>query len=332
MSITVNHSGLSGSLNNIEVGGTTQLIVHTIDIGMLVEPRGEFEFPNDEEAHREYFQTVPASSLVVSQYQPVHLREVVMPDGTLLTTFDPSEGGAFLGDMRQLIGKVLISHGIDNANYGLHTTSTQEKDHPYVTAQITAHTNRGRYSNGVQVHGFSGGNGIATLFRGYGNEFSHEIGHNYGLGHFVDGFAGSVHRPADAPNSTWGWDRDQRTFLPNFAPTVSNADRCVEDTCQGPYFGRRFGADAMAGGSPHSTFNRYTLYTPNSARLIQEFFEGKAVFSPESPSGFLKWNAATGNMEPFFHTIGFLDRRWQVDKRHQRASCHNSERRPISVD
>jgi len=316
MSITVNYGTESGTLDDIEVGGRSQLIIHTIDVGMLVEPRGEFLFPHDDEAHREYFQTAPVSSLVISQYEPVHFREVVMPDGTRLTTFSPDEGSVHGGDMREAIGKQLISHGINNANYGLHTTpGLNARSHPYTTAQITAHTARGRYSNGVQVHGLSGGNGMATLLQGYGNEFSHEIGHNYGLGHFVDGFAGSLHRRSDEPNSTWGWDADKMRLLPNFSPAITNQDRCVPEAfsgtgaeaCQAPYLGRRFGADAMAGGAPLSGFNRYTLYTPNSARLIQAFFESKAVFDASSGTGFVKWNANTRQMEPYTNTISVLD-------------------------
>jgi len=316
MSMTVNYGAESGTLNDIDVGGRSQLIIHTIDVGMLVEPRGEFLFPDDDEAHREYFQTAPVSSLVISQYEPVHFREVVMPDGTRLTTFSPDEGSVHGGDMREAIGKQLISHGINNANYGLHTTpSLNARSHPYTTAQITAHTARGRYSNGVQVHGLSGGNGMATLLQGYGNEFSHEIGHNFGLGHFVDGFAGSVHRRADEPNSTWGWDTDKMRFLPNFSPAITNQDRCVPEAfsgtgaeaCQAPYLGRRFGADAMAGGAPLSGFNRYTLYTPNSARRIQAFFENKAVFDASSGTGFVKWNANTRKMEPYTNAISVLD-------------------------
>lgn len=89
--------------------------------------------------------------------------------------------------MRQSIGKELISHGIDNANYGINSTAgSGEGSHPYVTAQLAAHTSRGNYANGVQVHGGSGG--IVTLDSTLGNEFSHEVGHNFGLGHYVDGF------------------------------------------------------------------------------------------------------------------------------------------------
>ncbi|MGV3531242.1 MAG: M66 family metalloprotease, partial [Chthoniobacteraceae bacterium] len=208
------------------------------------------------------------------------------------------------GNMRQSIGKELISHGIDNANYGLNSTSGRgERSHPYVAAQLAAHNNRGKYSNGIQVHGGSGGGGIVTLDQSLGNEFSHEVGHNYGLGHYVDGFKGSVHRPADQINSTWGWDADKGRFIPNFAPTRSGKETCVEKECQPPFDGRSFGLDAMAGGAPLSGFNRFTLYTPNTAAIIQRFLESKAVFDASSPTGFSKWNDSTSRMEPYRHSV-----------------------------
>ncbi|WP_216820060.1 M66 family metalloprotease, partial [Zoogloea sp. LCSB751] len=89
----------------------------------------------------------------------------------------------------------------DNANYGINSTAGEgESSHPYVVAQLAAHNSRGKYANGIQVHGGSGGGGIVTLDSSLGNEFSHEVGHNYGLGHYVGGFLGSVHRSAEAVN------------------------------------------------------------------------------------------------------------------------------------
>ena len=294
----------TGELSPIDVGAPTQLLLHTIDLGFLTTPRGAFHFAADREAHREYFQTLPASQLVVSQYAPQHFKEVMLPTGVLLTEVDPSKGGWHEGAMRQHIGKELISHGIDNANYGLHSTAgAGEKNHPYAVAQLAAHNSRGVYANGVQVHGGSGGNGMVTLDNSLGNEFSHEVGHNYGLGHYVDGFKGSVHRAADQVNSTWGWDADKRRFLPNFGPLRTGKDATLEGRSQPPFDGRAYGFDAMAGGAPFSSFNRFTLYTPNSAALIQKFFESKAVFDPLSPTGFSKWNEESKRMEPFSHRL-----------------------------
>ncbi len=101
-------------------------------------------FANDPLAHREYFQTVPTSRLIVCQYAPLHLTEVMLPDGTLLKDSDPGNGGWHEGTMRQRIGKELISHGIDNANYVINSTPGEgEQSHPYVVAQLAAHNNRG---------------------------------------------------------------------------------------------------------------------------------------------------------------------------------------------
>jgi hypothetical protein len=251
---------------------------------------------------------VPTSRLIVSQYAPLFLREVMLPNGTLLTDSDPSNGDWHNGTMRQCIGKELISLGIDNANYGINSSAGEgEGTHPYVAAQLAAHNAQGKYSNGVVVHGGSGGGGIVTLDSSIGNELSHEVGHNYGLGHYVGGFQGSVHRSADQINSTWGWDADQDRFIPNFSPIRSGKDACLEGQCQSPFEGRTFGFDAMAGGAPLSSFNRFTLYTPNSAAIIQQFLESKAVFDANSPTGFSKWDAGTGKMTPYSHKIDLAE-------------------------
>jgi hypothetical protein len=295
---------LNGELIDLPIGAPTELLLHTIDLGMLVPPRDRFEFARDATAHREYFQTVPTSRLIVSSYAPLYLREVMLPTGTLLVELDPSKGDWHNGTMRQYIGKELISHGIDNANYGIHSSAgIGEDSHPYVAAQLAAHNSSGKYSNGIVTHGGSGGGGIVTLDETLGNEFSHEVGHNYGLGHYVGGFKGSVHRSADQINSTWGWDADRNRFLPNFSPLRSGKDTCLENQCQTPFHGRSFGLDAMAGGAPLSGFNRFTLYTPNSAAIIQQFLESKAVFDASSPTGFRKWNERTSEMEPYTHRI-----------------------------
>jgi hypothetical protein len=294
----------TGELSGIVVGAPTQLLIHTIDLGFLTPPREAFRFAKDVEAQREYFQTLPASRLIVTQYAPMHLTEVMLPTGVLLKDIDPSKGGWHEGAMRQSIGKELISHGIDNANYGLHSTPGRgEKGHPYVAAQLAAHNSRGKYANGVQVHGGSGGNGMVTLDDSLGNEFSHEVGHNYGLGHYVDGFKGSVHRSAGQINSTWGWDADKNRFLPNFSPVRTGKDASLEGQSQAPFDGRTFGFDAMAGGAPFSSFNRFTLYTPNTSAIIQKFLESKAVFDALSPTGFAKWNEKMSRMEPYAHRV-----------------------------
>lgn len=304
MSLQFSHASKSGALAKIQVGPATQLQINTIDIGMLVEPRRAFAFANDPGAHREYLQTVPLNQLVVAQYEPVHLQEVMLPDGTRLTQQDPSQGGWHTGTMREDIGKELISTGINYANYGINSTAGRGADFPLTTALLTAHNSQGRYANGVQVHGGSGGGGVVTLDESLGNEFSHEVGHNYGLGHYVGGFDGSVHRPAGAINSSWGWDADLKRFIPNFSGVISQQNTCMPDgPCQPPFAGRSYGMDAMAGGSPMSAINRFTLYTPYVAKRIQQFLESKPVFDPASATGFSLWDASSQSMRPYHHRI-----------------------------
>ncbi len=212
-------------------------------------------------------------------------------------------GGWHSGTMRQVIGKELISLGINHANYGVNCSAGQGEWTPYTAAQLTAHNSQGKYSNGIQVHGGSGGAGMVTLDSSLGNEFSHELGHNYGLGHFPGGFNGSVHQAANEINSTWGWDSNHFKFIPNFWPISTDQDACHEGTCQPPFHGRAFGRDSMAGGEPMSRLNRYTLYTPYTATIIQAFLESKVVFAADSPTGFRKWDPATQRMEPYDHRV-----------------------------
>jgi len=304
LALAFRQGALSGEITDLRVGPPTELLLHTIDVGMLTPPRDKFLFAKDPTAHREYFQTVPTSCMIVSQYAPLYLPQVMLPTGVLLLEFDPSEGHWHSGTMRQRIGKELISHGIDNANYGINSSAGEGEDgHPYVAAQLAAHNSCGRYSNGVVTHGLSGGAGIVTLDNTLGNEFSHEVGHNFGLGHYEGGFEGSVHRSADHTNSTWGWDADKKRFLPNFSPHRTGKNTCLENQCQSPFEGRSYGLDAMAGGAPLSSFNRFTLYTPYSAALIQGYFESKAVFDSSSPTGFRRWNDGTQELEPYAHCI-----------------------------
>ncbi|MGL5990173.1 MAG: M66 family metalloprotease [Plesiomonas sp.] len=308
LKLAFTYGDLSGQLNELRIGAPSELLMHTIDLGMLTEPRNAFRFANDPKAQREYFQTIPASRMVVNQYESLYLPEVMLPNGTLLTDFDPSTGGWHSGTMRQRIGKELISIGIDNANYGINSSVGEgESGHPYIASQLAAHNSRGKYENGVQTHGGSGGGGIVTLDDSLGNEFSHEVGHNYELGHYPGGFKGSVHRAANEVNSTWGWDADLNRFIPNLSGNKSNQDSCLDGQCQAPFDGRRFGFDSMAGGSPLSSLNRFTLYTPYSMVRIQNYFEKKVVFSADSATGFKKWDPVTRKMEPYQHRISVAE-------------------------
>lgn len=108
MTLEFNRGENSGILSDIDVGGETELIISAIDAGFLTPPRGAFGFKDDEATHREYFQTTPASRLIVVQYETLHLTEVMLPSGVLYTTSSTGEGGWHSGDMRQYTGKILI--------------------------------------------------------------------------------------------------------------------------------------------------------------------------------------------------------------------------------
>lgn len=300
MTLEFQNGNQVGTLSDIQIGGVTEVLITTLDVGMLTTPRGEFTFADDPTTNREYFQTVPATRLVVAPYEPLHLTEVMLPTGKLYTTVSDDEGGWHSGDMRQYIGKILLSHGIDLANYGIHSSLGQsERSHPYTCALMTAHNTRGVYQNGVIVHGGSGGNGMVTLTASIGNEFSHELGHNYRLGHYVGRFDGSVHRPADEINSSWQWDADLNIFTPNFASSVTGEDTCLDEQCQSPFLGKfRYGTDSMAGGYPQWA-NRFTFYTPYVAKRIQSFLESKAFWDPTSSTGFRIYDPTTKEMVEF---------------------------------
>lgn len=174
-----------------------------------------------------------------------------------------------------------------------------------IAGQITIHTSIGKYENGVHVHGLSGGAGMATLYDTVGNELSHELGHNYGLGHYPGGIYGSVGQIPSTRNSTWGWDSDNHFFIPNFEYAVTNKSTYLDPEANDPrptvpFEGHSFGKDAMAGGRPlYPEVNAYTLHTPYVLSIIQKFFESRVIFDRASPTGFSYWNAKLEKMEPY---------------------------------
>ncbi|KOO12752.1 peptidase M66 [Vibrio xuii] len=302
LTLEISSGGRTGQLIDLEIGAPNQLMVNTMDLGMLTAPRDRFDFMKDTKYHEDYFQKIPVSKLIVNPYESVKLDEVMLPTGVLLTEYDPSMGTWHQGDMREYISKVLIAHGINNANYGINASGAKGKGHPFTSAQLTAVTPVGRYKNGVVVHGGSGGAGMVTLTNTLGNEWSHEIGHNFGLGHYPGGTDGSTHRPSTDINSAWGWDLSQQRFIANFMWNKKTGEDqvCCSDGIGIPAFeGYKFNRDAMAGGEPSSPISKYTLHTPYVLSDIQAFLENKAVFDETSESGFKKWNSATKQMEEY---------------------------------
>ncbi|PSV00841.1 hypothetical protein C0W80_11690 [Photobacterium leiognathi subsp. mandapamensis] len=311
------HDGKTGTLDNINVGAPTVLYMNTIDIGMLTQRHDSMEFAKDLQLPREYYQTLPVSRLVVSRYQGITFDEIMMPNGTLYTDASSGDGGWQSGDMRSDIAKSLISIGIDSANFGINASAGPEQNpHSDLALMLTVHTSIGKYQNGLQDHGGSGGGGIVTLTGTVGNEMSHEAGHGIELSH-SEGFDMSIHHPADQQDSTWGWDSDKNVFIPNFYKNPSNKPSCIGDPkknpgekiiCVQPWHGFQFGTDAMYGGEGSMyPDNRYTMYTPFSSTKMQRVMEHRMVFSESSPTGYLKWNDATHQMEPFSYKVAVRD-------------------------
>ena len=318
----------SGTLGNIKVGAPNVLLVNTIDIGLLTPHRNKFEFQQDPKYHSQYFQQIPASRLIVNQYEPITLEKVVLRDGTSYTSDKGSSkrGTWHVGDLRD-VGRKLITTAMANANYGVHSTSSDDYYGPFACSQMNANNMIGKYSDGnggtvLQVHGGSGGGGIADLDSSIGNELSHEFAHSFGAP-FRDRSAGlpdynaldptglfatqALHRPANKPGSTWGWDSIKNVFIPNFQKLESEKEICIEYSkegeagtnkavkdkkCQAPFQKLfTFGKDAMGGGEPfYPSTNSFTLHTPFTSYMIQGFFEYKAVFDDSSKTGMRKWH------------------------------------------
>jgi hypothetical protein len=339
MKLEFRYQDQKSTLSDIKVGGFSELILNTIDIGMLTPNRNQMAVQKNRELQRQYFQTVPVSRLIFNEYAPIHLTEVMLPNGTLLNTCDPSKGGIYDGAMREYIGKILISLGINKANLGINDSSGATQSYTYFTPLMTVHNSVGKYcQDGIVVHGLSGGGGMITLYDTIGNEFSHEVGHSYGLGHYPNGANGSIHRPDGDINSTWGWDADLNKFIPNFLKTINNKESCLDDGKSISFDVKSINSDGDvktiqcgcgcvdnneeilaqnesriqvcippfeghqfnfdAMAGGGPQYSNYTLHTPYVLSTIQKFLDSKAMFDRKSATGFSKWNATTKTMEP----------------------------------
>lgn len=287
----LNYSGEMGYLNNIVVGAPNQVLINTIDLGLLTSPQNKFNFAKHTYLHADYYQKIPVRELLVNTYEPIHLKEVVSVSGETWTKYAPGKCGWYSGVMRQQIAKVLISKGINSANYGINSSIGNSESTPNYGLQVTAHNARGRYESGYCTHGLSGGGGVATISGSgsTGNEWSHELGHNYGLGHYPGGINGSIHNISSKRNSAWGWHSTRNRFITNFSWKHSGKAWCCNGSVN-PWNNHRFMRDAMAGGFAASPLSRYTLYTPYTMKFIQNTLENRAIFTPESATGFKKWH------------------------------------------
>ncbi|WP_114767516.1 M66 family metalloprotease [Vibrio rhodolitus] len=289
--------------NDLVFAGAPEMVIQNIDIGMLVEPRDQYEMIDRmPELATDYFQKIPVSKLVMADYTPLHLRKVTLPNGKVYTRASEYDNpGVYAGDMREYIGKRLISMGINNANFGIVDTAGGSAHWARPFSHITAHNNRGRYlaededgniTSSVIHHGLSGGGGMVTLSGTRGNEWSHELGHNYGRGHHPKN--ASIHDM----ESGWGWDARYNRFIGNLH--WSDAAQTVTNTNSGesvePFADQfRFMREAMGGGESARTglISHYTLEHPIAARVTQNWFNGASNVDTNSATGYSAWDQET---------------------------------------
>ena len=283
----------------IDFAAPAELVVHSVRLGMLTDP----PVSNDHwfrvqpaKAAADYFQTVPLARITAAYYEDVRLDKVMVANGSIYTSASTDQGGTYGGDMRENTAKSTFSVGINLANYGVTSSGMQSQSNPRLFQSAVIHHAQGHYANGVQGHGLSGGNGILTLYSARGNEFSHEIGHHYGLGHYPGENGENRFWSGHHHDSGWGfigyrkrmranlhWSRgknDGLTGMPVFQDTYS------------------FASDAMSGGHYSSSLSAYTHYTGYSTKTAIQPSLNRPMLSASSATGYVQWNASTRTMEP----------------------------------
>jgi len=296
LSLTFSDDVTSGTLaaQNIEFGAPAELVLHNIRLGLLTDPPRSENHKLITEAVKyttDYFQTIPVSKLVNAHYQEMKLDKVIIASGKIYDQISDDNGDVYSGDMRQNVAKEQISTGINEANWGRSSTANRESN-PQLTARITMHHAQGYYQNGVQAHGLSGGAGIGTLYSSHGNELSHELGHNYGLGHYPGRNGNDVYWAAHHADSGWGYIAHRNRMRANLHWNADNTGITVVDSIKSnEVFANTYSynKDAMSGGSVVSAYSAYTHHTGYSANKIQHWMQPKWIADTQFSSGFKKW-------------------------------------------
>lgn len=291
----------SGDLAEIDIdfAAPGELVVQNIRLGLLTDPpqsNGHYMLLEPAKAGTDYFQTIPAARMIVTKYDDLKLDKVMVASGVIYDAASVTIGDVYSGDMRENTAKSTFGVGINLANWGITSASMASQEQPQLTQSVVTHHARGKYSNGDVTHGLSGGNGMLTLIDSVGNEFSHEIGHHYGLGHYPGSVGNNMFWAAHHADSGWGYIAFRNKMRGNLNWTSTN----LGDGSNGvPNFLNKYayGWDAMSGGSTASSISKYTHYTGYSTYLkIQPAFD-RYVWDKNSPTGYKKWNATTRAME-----------------------------------
>ena len=295
--------GRTGTLtaNAIEFAAPAELVVHSIELGMLTDPpsnaEGHWFLNQPAKAATDYFQTVPLAKLTAAYYETMRLSQVMVANGVIYDTASAANGDLYRGDMRENTAKSTFSTGINLANFGVTSSGMESQNQPQVFQSAVAHHARGLYANGVQGHGLSGGNGILTLYDTKGNEFSHEIGHHYGLGHYPGEKDGNRFWSGHHHDSGWGYIGYRKRMRANLHwSRAKDAGLWGMPVFENTY---SFASDAMSGGHYASALSDYTHYTGFSTQTKIQPSLDKPVLTPGSVTGYTKWNASTRAMESF---------------------------------
>ncbi|MDN3578409.1 M66 family metalloprotease [Chitinimonas viridis] len=310
--------GRSGTLaaDQIEMAAPAEMVIHNLRLGMLTDAPvsdDHYMLTQPAKAAADYFQTVPLARLTLAHYETMKLDKVMVASGEIYTTASKDQGGTYDGDMRENVAKAQVSTGINLANFGI-ASARMNQSNPHVYNRRTLHHAQGLYANGVQGHGLSGGNGMATLYSSWGNELSHELGHSYELGHYPGAdFSDPVTdqklmHASHHSESGWGYiayrDRMRANLHWGWAYGDGKSD------INGKPFGQSFAGlylynrDAMAGGEVVSALSRYTHHTGYSALRIQDHLTleryrypshvARPVPDASYPSGYKSWSVALG--------------------------------------
>lgn len=301
-------SGEEGVLasDRITFAAPAQLTVWGIRLGMLTDPPVDAQsqpmLSNPALAGTDYFQTVPVSRLTVASYDDVTLDKVMLSDGRIVTGASTVNGDVYSGDLREDVGKAQFSIGINLANYGVSSSRLGSQSLTQTTTQFVYHHSAGQYANGRVVHGLSGGGAIGTLYGSVGNEWSHEIGHHFGMGHYP----GCVHDKGDYfwsahhADSGWGHMAHRKRFRSNLAFDSDARDGLSvngfenRQSFQGLY---SYNADAMSGGwvASDPIFSRYTHHTGYTAQRVQTWLNRPWV-DADSPTGYRQFDPSSGRV------------------------------------
>lgn len=295
------NQGRNGQIaeQNIDFAAPGELVLNNIRVGMLTTTptsTGHYMLLEPEKAGSDYFQTIPAAQMTVAKYDDVQLSRVMVSSGAIYDTQSSTTGDVYSGDMRGDVGKSTYSVGINLANWGITSAAMANQSQPQLTQTVVVHHTKGNYTNGVHTHGLSGGNGMLTLYDSVGNEFSHEIGHHYGLGHYPGRSGTNDFWTTHHADSGWGYIPYRNMMRGNLiwgSTTLWDAGTGMANFLSMYPHSR----DSMAGGAPASSVSRYTHYTGYSTWLkIQPHFD-RYVWDESSPTGYKKWNKETRQME-----------------------------------